>query len=321
MEGKGRRCAIHDLALGPEGLCVVCRRTSTAPSAPPQSLAPSNAGRSFSWLTVALLLGGGIVAVKASLAWVDRSASVGDVSGSVAQHQTSAPDQPASQSDAQPRQVPGKSGQLTTKNRSGRSGAYFIPDGSFLPLLVALHGSGGDGAGILGAFQNSAQIRRFAIVAPDSGFIQEAGLFTWYVAKKRGDPSSDSAHIAACIDEVVALAAGRIAPSGYLAVGHSGGASSAPYLATHDARFAAFAVLHGGAFPDAFGPLRPRGWFSTGSADPARTPTHVLEMSQSAARVLGSALVQNHVYPGGHELSAAEISDVVTFWFDSAKPP
>jgi poly(3-hydroxybutyrate) depolymerase len=318
MDEKGRRCAIHDLALSPDGACLVCRRASAAPRAGPTPSLRSVQGRSFGWLTFALLLGGGLVAVKATLNWIDSSSVEKTASGSPETDQATATGRQPGAVGGQAAASSGLAGKLTTKNRSERSGAYFIPDGSSLPLLVALHGSGGDGAGILGAFRQLAEARRFAIVAPDSGFIAEAGLFTWYVAQKRGDSSADSEHIAACIDEVVALAAGRIAPSGWLAVGHSGGASSAPYLATHDARFAAFGVLHGGAFPDAFGPLRPRGWFSTGSGDPMRPPAHVLEMSQSSARVLGAARVQNHVYPGGHELSIAEITETIGFWFGTA---
>jgi predicted esterase len=127
-----------------------------------------------------------------------------------------------------------------------------------------------------------------------------------------------SAHVSSTIDEVLRLAGGRIAPVGWAAVGHSGGASSAPYLATHDARFSAFGVLHGGAFPNAFGPLRPRGWFSTGSSDPARPPEHVSAQSQGAGRVLGAGSVEMHVFQGGHGLMPEELEGVVSFWLGAA---
>jgi len=230
----------------------------------------------------------------------------------------------SSESEQAKAQAPGDGaieGALSTKNRSDRSGAYFIPAGSHLPLMVALHGTGGDGASLLRALKHLAQRRNFAIVAPDSGFIPEAGAHTWYVARQRGDPSSDSPHIAQTIEEVVGLAGGRIAPNGWIAVGHSGGASSAPYLATHDLRFAAFGVLHGGAFPDAFGPLHPRGWFSTGNADPARPPDHVREQARNARRVLGAGPLDVHIYSGGHELIAEELEGLIHFWLDSAPVP
>jgi predicted esterase len=229
---------------------------------------------------------------------------------------------PASERTSAPKRAPSSvlEGSLSTKNRSDRSGAYFIPEGASLPLLVALHGSGGNGSGAVQAFRGLALQRRFAVVAPDSGFIAEAGTYTWYVAHKAGDPSLDSEHIARSIDEVLTLAGGRIAPTGWLAIGHSGGASSAPYLATHDARFVAFGVLHGGAFPDAFGPLRPRGWFSTGDGDPVRTSAHVGSVARSAAVVLGPSRVENHVFSGGHGLSPEEIEGVIAFWFGSVAP-
>ncbi len=211
-------------------------------------------------------------------------------------------------------------GALLTKNRSDRSGAYFIPEGSSLPLLVAFHGTNASGAGLLQAFRDIAVRRRFAVVAPDCGFIPEAGAYTWYSPVEEGDPSPDSEHVARSIEEVLALAGGRIAPTGWLAVGHSGGGSLAPYVATHDVRFAAFGVLHGGARPNAFGPLHPppRGWFSTGSGDSIRPPDHVGEQARASMHALGPSMVQNHVFPGGHEILPGEIDGVVQFWFDSA---
>ena len=156
------------------------------------------------------------------------------------------------------------------------------------------------------------------MVAPECGFIPEAGAYTWYAPIGQGYRSPDSEHIAQSIEEVLTLAGGRIAPSGWLAVGHSGGGSSAPYLATHDARFAAFGVLHGGARPGAFGPLRPRGWFSTGSADSLRPPEHVAEQVRDAMRVLGPTPIETHTFHGGHGLLADEIEGVIHFWLGPA---
>jgi len=304
---------------------VLCRRTSAPPAsrskAPPaEAEAPASSGRI--WLLVAVAL------ALAAAGWFIVREPSDDAGNSTTAAQLGAA--PSGGPEASRPEEGGAEvapsqdvaagaileGTLRTKNRSDRSGAYLIPGGANLPLLVALHGSGGNGAGLVAELRASALRRKFAIVAPDSGFIAEAGTYTWYVARERSDPSADSPHISATIDEVLALAGGRIAPVGWLVVGHSGGASSAPYLATHDARFVAFGVLHGGAFPGAFGPLRPRGWFSTGSADPARTPVHVSAEAQAAERVLGSGGVEMHVFQGGHALLPEEIEGVLRFWLD-----
>jgi phospholipase/carboxylesterase len=302
MDTKGERCATHGLALAPDGSCVLCQRTSVPPRRG-QLKSRRSAWRVATFVVLAMF---GIIALRELVTRQGPSAR--------------RLDQPTADDEAAPTGRSARSpdaaldGTLSTKNRSDRSGSFFIPDGSPLPLLVAFHGSGDRGAGILAAFKESARGRKFAIVAPDSGFVAEAGTFTWYVARERSDASPDSEHIDRCIEEVLSLARGRIAPTGWLAVGHSGGASSAPYLATHDLRFMA---LHGGAFPAAFGPLRPRGWFSTGRADPARPPAHVAEQADQAARVLGTSLVQYHVFEGGHELSASEIDGVLGIWLGS----
>jgi len=308
----GQRCAIHNLALAPDGSCVLCRRTSSLPASVQRTFpAPDEPTGRLRRIAPALALGIlALCAVGALLPRLEPSARI------VTEGATDGERAPASDRVVAPSAA--LEGTLSTKNRSERSGSFFIPDGTALPLLVALHGSGGSGAGILAAFKASAARRKFAIVAPDCGFIPEAGTYTWYVARERDDPSPDSEHIDRTIDEVLSLARGRIAKSGWLAVGHSGGASSAPYLATHDWRFSAFGVLHGGAFPAAFGPLRPHGWFSTGQADPARTPAHVAEQAEQAARAIGTSLVENHVFDGGHDLLAEEIDGVVRFWLGDA---
>jgi len=327
MEGTGRRCEVHQLALDPEGRCILCRRTSAPPHSAfgPRSSAPaiSEGARAGVGRTPWLLGGFLLVLCAGAIGWFSGRQPprpAGEAALGAAEDQPQNQDPGAKATDA-PKDQPSRvlEGSLSSQNRSNRSGAYFIPDGASLPLLVILHGSGGNGSGAVQAFRSAALRQKFAIVAPESGFIPEAGMYTWYVAKKAGDPSADSEHIARCIDEVVTLAAGRITSSGWLAVGHSGGASSAPYLATHDARFVAFGVLHGGAFPDAFGPLRPRGWFSTGDSDPARTPAHVGDVARAAAAVLGSARTESHVFHGGHELLPDEIEGVIAFWFAAVR--
>ena len=115
----------------------------------------------------------------------------------------------------------------------------------------------------------------------------------------------------ACIAE---LAAGGVSidPKRVLVAGHSGGGSSAPYLATNEEPFTAFAVLHGGAFPGGFGKRRVRGWFSTGSNDTIRSPDDV-RSAYEESRSPGSAF-EMHVFEGGHAIGDEERRAVVAWW-------
>ena len=178
-----------------------------------------------------------------------------------------------------------------------------------IPVLVALHGQGGDGASILGAFRALARERHFAIVAPSSNYASEAASFTWRVGDTPNDFSPDYLHVKACFDEVAARSDVAIDDERVLALGFSGGASSAPYIATNTGPYGGFAVLHGGVFIGGIGSRKVRGWFSTGASDPARPPEHVSGHFQSM-RSAGFDVVF-HVYPGGHGISSAEAGDVV----------
>lgn len=317
-----RRCRVHGTVLDPLGACVLCRRRSTfPPERRASTLPPPKPSRRRAWALVAL---GAVLITGAAVTALQLSPPA---DASPARTTEQAATSPEAASDAAPEREeeapsaaePALAGALQTTNGSGRAGAYFVPSGRGpagrgFPLLVAFHGSGGDGRGILAAFKSEAVRRGFAIVAPDSSFIQEAGTATWYVAHEAGDAAPDQEHIERSIQEVLARAGTRIARSGWLAVGHSGGASTAPYVATHDQRFSAFAVLHGGAFPRAFGPYRPRGWFSTGEADPARPPAHVTERAAAARAVLGATNVELHLFPGGHEVSTNELNAALDHW-------
>lgn len=217
--------------------------------------------------------------------------------------------------------APVREGSLSIKNRSGRSGYFYVPEaqGRSLPVLVLFHGQGGNGEGITPLFRGLAQTRGFAIVAPDSGFVPEAGFYTWYAKSRSGETSPDTPHILASIHELITRAASLRPPvslrqDGWLAVGHSAGGSSAAALATDDLRFSHFGVLHGGVFPDGFGSNLPDGWFSTGEEDALRTPLHVRTQARTAARVIGDTRVRVKVFPGGHAVSPAEAQALIDFW-------
>jgi phospholipase/carboxylesterase len=203
---------------------------------------------------------------------------------------------------------------LTTRNAAGRSGVAFLPrqhSASPRPLLVLFHGTGGSGSAILGAFRDLAERRGVVVVAPDSGRSPD-GVWNWQVGDAPGEVTADKRHATACIDEVLALPGVRIDSAYVLAAGHSGGASSAPYLASNDSRFGAFAVLHGGIFPGGLGANRVRGWFSTGASDTLRTPELVRQAALSSAAVTGPVTLRT--FAGGHELSAAEMQDLMEWW-------
>lgn len=203
---------------------------------------------------------------------------------------------------------------LQTKNAIGRSGALFLPrqiaDGA-RPLLVLFHGTGSSGADILAEFRSLAEARGIVVLAPDSGRSPD-GNYNWEVPDKLGETTGDQAHVAACLAELFARPEVRIDPERVLAAGHSGGGSSAAYVATNDARFRGFAVLHGGIFEGGLGSNRVPAWFSTGSEDTLRPPALV----QSAATAAGqhATTVAVHVYPGGHGLSAVELGELLIWW-------
>jgi len=206
-------------------------------------------------------------------------------------------------------------GPIAVQNASGRSGAYYIPAGSRsqpVPLLVVLHGTGGSGDGILAAFRPLAQARRFAIVAPDSRR-SPAGALTWEVGDHPGDVTPDLTHTLNCIEWVRMHLSLVIDASRVLIAGYSGGGSSAPYIGSNRAPFTHMAVLHGGVFPGGIGPRRMPAWFSTGEQDPYR-PVALVKEAAAGLSALGFGGVTFRAYPGGHELSDAELRDLIGWW-------
>lgn len=203
---------------------------------------------------------------------------------------------------------------LRARNDSGRSGSVFVPREAAAvacPLLVLFHGTGGSGADILSSFRPLAEARGIILLAPDSGRSLD-GAYNWQVPDRPGESTPDQAHVSACVDEVLGAPGVHVDRERVLALGHSGGGSSAAYVATTDARFRGFAVLHGGVFAGGLGAHRVPAWFSTGTADPLRPPA-VLERAAAAAGAHATS-VTTHLYPGAHELSGAELHDVIAWW-------
>jgi phospholipase/carboxylesterase len=206
-------------------------------------------------------------------------------------------------------------GTIDVRNESGRSGAYYLPPGPRsqpVPLLVLLHGSGGSGEGFIPVFRSVAQARRFAIIAPDSRQ-SPTGQLTWQVGDRPGDVTPDLTHTLSCIEWVRAQRGLVIDPSRVLIAGYSGGGSSAPYIASNRPPFTHLAVLHGGVFPGGIGPRRMPAWFSTGEQDSYR-PVALVKQAADALSGLGFTAVSFRAYPGGHELSDAEVRDLIAWW-------
>ena len=290
------RCERHGLALGPDGHCVLCRRAR----------ASTAAGPSRARVALLLVLLVGIVGIVVLGAVPMRSRS------GVAGVGTTAP------TGSQSRAVPGATAVrdvLSTRNSSGRTGAFYLPTGYAqrpCPLLVAIHGTGGSGAAMVGLFADAAERRKFIVVAPDSRRRPDAVL-TWEVGDKSGEVTPDFEHIRACLAEVTAMPGVSVDAGHVLIVGHSGGASTAPYVATNAEPYTAFAVLHGGVFPGGLGSRRVRGWFSTGTADPIRPPGGVQDAADSVRR-LGFQDVLYREFGEGHQAGPQELQALLAWW-------
>jgi phospholipase/carboxylesterase len=277
------RCERHDLALAADGTCVVCRREAS------QGREVQRTSRSRLRILLAIM-GAALVALFVVVLLPQRhetADAIHDLLG--------------------PAVV---TGPLHTRYATGRSGAFLLPPGfedNAVPLLVVLHGTGGSGSGTLPLVKRLAIARRFAVVAPDSELAEH-----WEVPDHPGETTKDSEHVVACVRELRAMAHVVIDSQHVLVAGISGGGSTAPYEASTYDDFTAFAVLHGGVFAGGLGPRRVPGWFSTGQQDPLR-PVASVSKATDAVRALGFD-VGFHTYPGGHEVSSAELSDLLRWW-------
>ena len=165
---------------------------------------------------------------------------------------------------------------------------------------------------MVGRFRSAAEQRKFIVVGPDSR-ISPDGQRTWQVPDQPNDTTEDSGHIRRCLDEVRSMAGVLIDPARTLIAGHSGGGSTAPYMASVDRDFSSFAVLHGGVFAGGLGPRRTRGWFSTGDADGLRPISGVQRAAEAVGR-LGFGPVVLRTFHEGHEIGDDELRELVAWW-------
>lgn len=215
----------------------------------------------------------------------------------------------------------GTLGAFTTENAVGRAGTYYLPSGyagEALPVVVYFHGTDGNGLVVTRELVRLADSERFLVVAPDSR-VSPDGRFAWEVGNAPLSRTADYQHAQALLAELEAMDGVAVDWENGLAAGHSGGAAMAPYLATNDSRFDAYAVLHGGVVPGGIGLHEVRGWFSTGDADELRTPEHVESWVEYMRDEVGFEDVTLRVYPGGHQVGATERRELVEWWLGSAE--
>jgi phospholipase/carboxylesterase len=177
---------------------------------------------------------------------------------------------------------------------AGRDGFVFVPAGLDMgkpvPLVVMLHGAGGEAAHVLGLMEQPAQARGFVVLAPDSR------LGTWDVI--RGGYGPDVTFLDRAMERIfagVAIDPARVAVGGFsdggsyaLCLGLSNGDLFRDVLAFSPG-FAAPAVTLG----------RPRIFISHGDRDEVLP---VDKCGRRLARVLGEGgyEVDYREFAGGH---------------------
>jgi len=209
---------------------------------------------------------------------------------------------------------------IVATTQTGRNGAYYLPsnyESEALPLLVILHGTNGKGSFMVLRLRGFADRERFIVVAPDS--VNPAGV--WAVGQRPDEVTEDYRHVMGCLREVMAGPGVRVDPAHVLIAGYSVGGSVAPYLASHEDAFTAFAVLHGHVVPAGIGARRVRGWFSAGDRDRRRTVEQVRVAAEHIARREQFAEIETRVFASDHTLGDEELSALVAWWLRDGRGP
>lgn len=216
-------------------------------------------------------------------------------------------------------QIGTRTTQATTS--TGRRGGYYLPQdypSHTLPLLVILHGTGGKGAAMiyrLSVLRALAEREKFIVIAPDS--VSVVGV--WVVSSH--GLTEDYQHVMDCVREVLALPDINVDRAHVLLAGFSVGGGAASYIASHEALFSAFAVLHGHVALDGMGPRRVRVWLSTGNRDRRRPVAYITRVADHLTRGEGFPEVETHVFRGDHTLGEEELAALIAWWLHREDNP
>ena len=201
---------------------------------------------------------------------------------------------------------------VQTKTSTSRQGAYYLPstyESRPLPLVVAFHGTGGEGSLMILRLQALAEREGFIVLAPDS--VSASGV--WSVAPLAAEVTEDYRHVMACVREVLQTPGVRVDSERVLAAGFSVGASVAAYVATRERVFTSVAVQHGHVVPGSLGPLRPRAWVSAGNQDRIRTVVYMKSVADYLTQA-GFPPVDLRVFKVDHRLGDDELAALVAWW-------
>jgi poly(3-hydroxybutyrate) depolymerase len=202
---------------------------------------------------------------------------------------------------------------VQARTSTGRQGTYFLPrdyETRALPLMVGFHGTAGKGSLMVLRLQALAEREGFIVLAPDS--VSVPGV--WVVGQRPDEVTEDYRHVMDCVREVLQVPGVRVDRAHVLAAGFSVGGSVAPYIASHEDLFNAFAVLHGHVTPGAMGPRRPRGWVSAGDRDRVRTVEYMKSVADHLRRHEGFTDVEQRVFHVDHSLGDEELAALVAWW-------
>lgn len=203
---------------------------------------------------------------------------------------------------------------VNTTNTGGRTGTYYLPKNyplRSLPVMVMFHGSTLDGNTMVKELRDFADEFGFIIIAPDS--TDPAG---WNVGTTPGEMTNDYIHSQNVITEVLGIEDLTWNGTDMIAVGVSAGGSSAAFIATNDNSFSHFAVMHGGIFYGGFGANTPGAWFSTGSSDTLRSPSHVKSFVNLLNQVAYPGEIIYTEYSVGHTVPEVENREMLEWWLE-----
>lgn len=225
-----------------------------------------------------------------------------------------------------------------------RSGVFYLPSGfdpeQEYPLALLIHGMGGNGAGMVGAFEALADSEGVILLGPD-GFNRMdpiADDYSFYFNPNHvAVPPEDYTFVVDCLDRV--MDAFNIDESKILVAGMSMGAPASLFFAGSVGIFTHGAMLHGVRWNSDPGdvnevanllwsdweitPLglhRPLFWYSSSTEDWVTNYEYIpipgLSVDQDLAYIQdgGYEVTDKFDYPGGHYMGAQEKQDLFN-WF------